>query len=188
MLPKNIAKLLYFLIAVTLSSACGLIPNFSKETMSNADKAVLYMQMGIRYLEMDKLEIAKDKLDTAMRLDSSNADIYNVMAGFYERIREYSLAEDYFQTAVGKAPNSFDIKNNYGRFLCERGDYKKGMALLQEALDQPMNTRQWFALTNMGVCYVKQNDLQHGEEYLRHALAIAAGISPGFAANAKNQL
>lgn len=176
---KFSGKLFGFSLGVAaLSAACGLVPNVSGDSMSDADKAVLYMQMGSRYMDMDMLDVAKEKLESAVRLDSGNADIRNAMGVFYERIKDYDAAASNYESAVGKAPNNFNIKTNYGRFLCDRGDYQKGLEVLRQALELPMNNRQWFALTNIGVCYVKQNDLRQGEDYLRQALQLQADFPP----------
>lgn len=175
---KAPGKIVGILIVSALATACGLIPDFSQSSMSNAENAKLHMQMGTRYLEMGMLADAKEKLETALDLDSGNADIHNAMGVFYERIKEYDKAADRYETAVGKDPENFDIKSNYGRFLCERGNYPKGMATLQQALDAPMNNRQWYALTSMGICYVKQNDRERGEGYLRQALQLQPDFPP----------
>ncbi|MCQ8104771.1 type IV pilus biogenesis/stability protein PilW [Methylomonas sp. SURF-2] len=150
--------------------ACGLLPNFGGDGMSDREKANLNLQMGVRYMELNMLDVAREKLDIAYDLDSGNAEILNALAVFYERIKDDERAEDYYQTAKGKDPDNYSIKNNYGRFLCERGKYEKGMAMLREALDSAMNQRPWQTLSNLGVCLVQQNDTANGEEYLRRAL------------------
>lgn len=175
---KHLGKIGCFLVVAGISNGCGLIPDFGQNSMSNAENAVLNMEMGTRYLEMGMLDVAKEKLELALDLDSGNGDIHNAMGVFEERIKNYEATNDHYESAVSKAPDNFGIKSNYGRFLCDRGDYKKGMAILQQALDAPMNNRQWFALTGLGICYVKQNDLQHGENYLRQALQIQADYPP----------
>lgn len=178
MVPKRLGKFGGILLAAALIGGCALIPDFGDDSMSNAEKANLNMQMGTRYLEMGMWDVAKEKLELALDLDSSNADIHNAMGIFYERIKEYDKAADQYESAVSKGPDNFDIKSNYGRFLCDRGDFNKGMTVLQEALDAPMNNRQWFALTSMGICHVKQNDLSRGEDYLRQALQLQADYPP----------
>ena len=176
--PKQFGKIACFLAAAAISNACGLIPDFGQNSMSNAQKAALYMEMGSRYLEMGKLDVAKEKLEEAMSLDSGNGDVHNAMAVFYERIRNYDAAAERYESAVDKAPDNFSIKSNYGRFLCDRGNFAKGMTVLHQALDAPMNNQQWYALTGLGICYVKQNDLQHGESYFRQALQLEPNYPP----------
>jgi type IV pilus assembly protein PilF len=178
MLIRNFNKFTILLVLAQLCQACGLLPNFNSDSMSNDEKAILYMQMGTRYLAMDKLDIAKESLDKAMRLDSGNADIHNAMGSFYERIKEYDDAEKSYRTAVRKAPDNFNIKANFGRFLCERANYKPGMELLKEAVDQPMNNHQWFAYTGLGVCYYNQNDLINAETNFRQALLMKPDFAP----------
>ena len=174
---KSFRFIIFFSVCV-ISNACGLLPDFGNDSMSNDEKAILYMQMGTRYLEMDKLDLAKTNLDKAMRLDSGNAEIHNAMGEFYERIKDYSAAEDSYESAVRRAKNNYGIKTNFGRFMCERGQYAKGMELLQDALDQPMNNHQWYSLTGMGVCYLEQNDLPHAEEYFRKSLLLQPDFPP----------
>ncbi|PKD38630.1 type IV pilus biogenesis/stability protein PilW [Methylomonas sp. Kb3] len=166
-----------FVLIGLLLGACGLLPE-TRDTMSNAEKAKLNLQMGARYLDMGMLEVAKEKLETAVRLDSSNPETHNALAVFYERIKQTEAASESYQTALSKDPDNFSIKNNYGRFLCEQGKFDKGIALLQDSMASPMNNRPWFALTNLGVCYVKQNDMQRAEEYFRQALQSQPDYSP----------
>lgn len=146
--------------------------------MSSEEKASINLQMGLRYLDMGMLEIAKEKLETALKLDSSNAEVHNALAVFSERIRDYEAANDHYDSAIDKAPDNFSFKNNYGRFLCEQGKYEKGMKLLQQSLDLPLNNRTWFALTNMGLCHLKQNNSQLAEDYFRQALQVQPEYSP----------
>jgi len=160
-----------------LLGACGLLPD-TRETMSNAEKAKLNLQMGARYLNMGMLDVAKEKLEAAVRLDSSNPETHNTLAAFYERIKKYEEANDSYQAAMKRDADSFSIKSNYGRFLCEQGQFEKGMALLQQSMESPMNNRPWFALTNMGICYVKQNNSSRAEEYFRQALQTQPDYSP----------
>lgn len=169
---------LVLITALSLTAAsCGLLPSF-KETMSSEEKASINLQMGLRYLDMGMLEIAKEKLETALKLDSSNAEVHNALAVFSERIRDYEAANDHYDSAIDKAPDNFSFKNNYGRFLCEQGKYEKGMKLLQQSLDLPLNNRTWFALTNMGLCHLKQNNSQLAEDYFRQALQVQPEYSP----------
>lgn len=155
---------------LAMTSACGLIPDFGSDKLSNSDKATLNLQMGVRYMDMGMLEVAKEKLQTAYDLDSRNPEILNAMAVFYERVKDYDKAEDFYESATSKDPENYSIKNNFGRFICDRGDQEKGIALLQESLDSPMNTRPWLAQSNIGACLMQQNKPVQAEEHFRQAL------------------
>jgi len=161
-----------------VSNACGLIPDFSSDGLSNQDRATLNLQMGVRYMDMGMLEVAKEKLETAYDMDSRNPEILNALAVFYERIKDYDKAEDFYESATSKDPENYSIKSNLGRFICDRGDQEKGIALLQEALDSPMNNRPWLAQCNIGLCLMQQNKPVQAEEYFRQALQSNLEYSP----------
>jgi type IV pilus assembly protein PilF len=126
--------------------------------------------MGIRYMELGMLDVAKEKLDLAADLDSGNSEILNAQAVFYERIKNYPEASERYKEALNKDPSNLSTKSNYGRLLCEQGSYEQGMHLLQEALDAPMNNRAWLSQTNMGLCLLKQNQEAKAEGFFRQAL------------------
>lgn len=161
-----------------LAAGCALVPDVGHEKMSAAEKAKLNLQMGARYLDMGMLDVAKEKLETAVRLDSSNPEIHNTLAVFYERIKNLEAADDSYQAALSRDPESFSFKSNYGRFLCDQGKYDKALELLNASLASPMNNRPWFAMTNLGLCYLKQDDAQRAEEYFRQALQAQPEYSP----------
>ena len=171
-------RLCELLLISLLASGCALLPDGGRDTMSNAEKAKLNLQMGARYLDMGMLETAKEKLETAVSLDSSNADTHNTLAVFYERIKNNEAANDSYQAALSRDADSFSIKSNYGRFLCEQGQFDKGISLLQQSMESPMNNRPWFALTNLGTCYNRQNDSQRAEQYFRQALQTQPNYAP----------
>ncbi len=166
------------LSVVALNDGCGLLPDFSSDRLSRQEKATLNMQMGVRYLELGMLEVAQEKLETAYDLDSRNPEILNALAVFYERIKDNAKAEDFYESASSRDPDNYSIKNNFGRFLCERGETEKGMALLKTSLESPMNNRPWMAQSNMGICLLQQNQPMQAESFFRQALQANPEYSP----------
>ena len=170
MLFKRNLRFLVFVAFCSISSSCGLLPDFDDDGMSDEEEAKLNLQMGVRYMELNILDVAKEKLELAYDLDSSNPEILNALAIYYERVKNDKEAADFYQSALKEAPDSYDTKNNYGRFLCERSQQEKGLALLHESLDSPYNKRPWLTLSNIGVCHVELNDIVQAEQYFRQAL------------------
>jgi len=166
--------------ALTFNGGCALIPDFSSDKLSNSEEAQLNLDMGVRYLEMDMLDVAKEKLERAYDLDSGNPDTLNALAVFYERIKDDKKAADFYDAAVSHAPitESYSIKNNYGHFLCERSHHEQGLEMLQEALNSPYNKRPWLAVTNIGLCHQQQNNVDKAEEHFRGALQINPKYPP----------
>jgi type IV pilus assembly protein PilF len=70
------------------------------------------------------------------------------------------------------------VKNNFGRFLCEHGEFEQGMALLSEASSSPLNDKQWMALTNAGRCQLIKGQKQLAENYFKQALQFNNAYAP----------
>ncbi|MGR8942231.1 MAG: type IV pilus biogenesis/stability protein PilW, partial [Gammaproteobacteria bacterium] len=144
-----------------------------------------YYQLGVRYLDMNKLEEAKENLTRAIDEDSNNAQAHNALAFLHEKLKQYDDAEDQYQTALAIKPDDFGTQNNLGRFWCEHGQSEKGLALLIKAGDNPMNDRPWLALTNAGRCQLAQGRTEEAETFFRKALDANKEYAPALASMQK---
>jgi type IV pilus assembly protein PilF len=173
---KIINSLIIMLVSIMLSACVS--SNSSKDSLSKPEEAKLYLQMGVRYLEMDMLKIAKENLETAESIDPNNATIHNSLGALYERLKMFPDAREQYRKAVALDTSDAAAKNNYGRFLCERGNYEEGMELLNEALALPLNNRKWFAYTNIGRCELRNGKQKLAEANFRMALQRKKNYSP----------
>lgn len=173
---KRVTWLLMALLCI-LMSAC-VSSQGSKKSVSNKEKAVLNLQIGTRYLEMNMLKPAKEKLESAAALDRNNAGVYNALGVLHERLQEYEVAGEKYKKAIKLDANDASIHNNYGRFLCERGDSLAGLELLKKALNKPLNNRKWFAYTNIGRCELSLGNQALAESNFRQALQENNRYSP----------
>jgi type IV pilus assembly protein PilF len=146
--------------------------------VNSKDQADVYLKMGVRYLEMNELKIAKEKLEKSIDLDSSSSEAHNALAVLFERIKRTEDAEDHYKEAISNDSESPQPRNNYGRFLCEEGRYKEGHRHLSIAYNMPLNSRKWFSFTNAGLCYLKQHDMKNAEIYFRQALKVNPSYPP----------
>jgi type IV pilus assembly protein PilF len=137
---------------------------------SKRESADVYLQLGVRYLSMNKIELAKENLERALKKDSRNGKVHNALAFLYEKINRFDDAEDHYESAIDLAPDDLGALNNFGRFLCDHGKQERGMALLNKASTAPLNDRPWMALTNAGRCQVDMKNSVAAEEYFRKAL------------------
>lgn len=167
---KSSSRLCALAVVAASLVGCSLLPDFGKDSMSREEKAKLNLQMGIRYMELGMLDVAKEKLDLAVDLDSGNSETQNALAVYYERIKNYDEASTRYKEVLSRDPTNFSAKSNYGKLLCEQGNFEQGTQLLQEALDAPLNNRAWLSQTNMGLCLLKQNQEAKAEGFFRQAL------------------
>ncbi|MGR9072383.1 MAG: type IV pilus biogenesis/stability protein PilW [Gammaproteobacteria bacterium] len=156
--------------------------NVEIESRSDEVKAQLYVDMGTRYLQMGQLDVALDKLEKALDLDDDNAEAHNAIAALYEKIKDYERAEEHYKEAMNLSPKLSGVHNNYGRLLCRRGDYEKGLEHLQLAIDEPFNSRPWYALTNAGNCELNRDNKAEAEAYYNRALRLRPSFHPALKA------
>ena len=162
---------LWLLLATSLSS-CALINDYNAE---HAEFTRIHLQLGVRYLEMNKLELAKENLQLALEQEPDNIQVQNSIAFLYEKLNNIQLANSHYQTAYTLDPEDWSVQNNYGRFLCEHGKNQQGLELLTKAIATPLNDKPWLALTNAGRC---QETLQQAKTYFNLALNLNNSYAP----------
>lgn len=148
------------------------------ETVSDKDNAVVHTRLGMEYLSLGQLTVAQDKLLKAIELDSENVDAHDALAVLYEKITDFPKAQQHFEEALNLSPGNTGTLNNYGRFLCERGDFQTGIAYLKQAREVPLNNNKWFALTNLGRCELLMGKQEAAEAYFRDALQLQPRYAP----------
>ncbi len=164
-----------FALALLVGSlaACGLVGGTERDNSGD-----VHLQLGVRYLSMNKLELAKENLLLALKEDSGNAQAHNALAYLYEKLNQPDNAKDHYETALNLMPDDLGVQNNLGRFLCEHGELEAGMKLLSQASSNPINDRQWLALTNAGRCQLGMGQKQLAENYFRQALQLNSSYAP----------
>jgi type IV pilus assembly protein PilF len=165
-------------------SACSWFGDKSPERDSKRASETYY-QLGIRYMDLNKLEEARKNLERAIDEDSDNAKAHNGLAFLYEKLRQYDEAEDEYEAALSIDPDDFGTQNNLGRFWCEHEEAGKGLELLNKAAGNPLNDRQWLALTNAGRCAMAQGRMAEAETFFRKALDLNKAYAPALAAMQK---
>ena len=156
----------------------ALIACATESEKKATDSSDVYLQLGVRYLSMNKLELAKTDLEHAIRTNPRNAQAHDALAFLYEKLNNLTVARDHYQTALEIAPEDLSIQNNFGRFLCDRGEYEKGLALLTQASATPLNEQPWLALTNTGRCQLAMKHRDKAEDSFRQALQLNSTYPP----------
>jgi type IV pilus assembly protein PilF len=92
------------------------------------------------------------------------------MAFLYEKINHFDDARQHYEAALGLSPDDIGIQNNYGKFLCDRRQFDRGLALLTQASSNLLNDRQWMALTNAARCHLGMGQRPQAVADLKQAL------------------
>lgn len=162
-------KILAVLVSLLLIVGCSQNPPAPKK-LSKAEKAEIYRNLGVRYYQLGKLGIAKEKLTKALQIVPNDAQTHNALGVLYGRLNDNSTAKKYFESAITLAPGDAKVKNNYGRFLCEQRQYQQAMSYLQSAAKDPTNQVKWQVFTNLGHCNLLQGHKHKATLYFKKAL------------------
>ncbi|HET6545343.1 MAG TPA: type IV pilus biogenesis/stability protein PilW [Rhodanobacteraceae bacterium] len=166
------------LLAACASSGGGGVKKEDAATR-NEEAARVHTQLGQKYMQQGKLELALDKLNKALSFDSGYADAHTVIALLYEKIGELKQAEEHYRRAVELKPKSGNELNNYGAFLCKLGRYDEADGYFIQAVADPFYKTPAVALTNAGTCLVKAGKYAAAENDLRQAVERAPDYAEG---------
>jgi type IV pilus assembly protein PilF len=92
------------------------------------------------------------------------------MAYLKRLIKEYDMAEDFYQKALNIKSNDPNIHNNYGGLLCQMGRYDDALDEIRKAYDSPFYETPYLAYANAGTCLLDKGDYKQAETMLRKAL------------------
>jgi type IV pilus assembly protein PilF len=153
------------LLSITLLAGCSWFSNGPAEKPTD-----IYLQLGVRYMDLGKLELAKENLKKALEKDGNNARAHSALAFLNEKINHFDEARQHYETALVLSPDDIGIQNNYGKFLCDRRQFDRGLALLTQASSNMLNDRQWMALTNSARCHLGMGQRSQAVTLLKQAL------------------
>ena len=175
----RISNPVFLLLMAGLLQACVAVnPGQTQDEKASA----VNVQLGIGYLQQNKLELASEKLNKALRQDPRSASAHNAYAILQERLRQFDKAEYHYKKATELDPDDSQAANNYGTFLCKNGREAESEKYFMRALDNPLYSTPEFAYTNAAVCLLRIKQVEPAIEYLRKALAARTDFGPALLA------
>ena len=158
---------LVFLL-LPLISACVAVENKPTDTEKASE---INVQLGIGYLQQNKLELANEKLLKALRYNPKSAAAHNAYAILQDRLLIKDKAAFHYEKATTLDPNDSLAANNYGTFLCRNNQEAKSEKYFLRALNNPLYRTPEYAYTNAALCLLKINRRDEAIVYLTKALA-----------------
>ncbi len=145
-------------------------------------RAAIRLQLAAGYYEQRQWPVALDEIKKVLTIDPNNGDAYNIRAMIYVQMNEMALAEDNFLRALSIMPNNPELANNYGWFLCQKGDVEKSIFHFEKAINSRAYASPATALNNAAVCSIKLKNDKAAEDYLNRAFRVDA-VNPHTNAN-----
>lgn len=149
--------------AVAVATSPAVDPAAEKAAEINA-------RLGAHYLQLGEYQAAKAKLDKALVQNPQSAVAHNVMAALYLQLKVDDKAEMHFKRAVELAPDYSEAQNNYGVFLCGKGQYRDAEQLFLKALENPLYQQAAEAYENAGLCVQQIPDVIKAVDYFNQAV------------------
>lgn len=134
-------------------------------------------QLGIAYMRQGRMDLAQQKLATALKEAPHMAIVHNALALYYERAGEPDKADQQYRLSLQYAPGDPNTLNNYGAFLCRQGDYKRSLDYFTRAAADIDYDTPDAALANAGMCALQIPDKKLAQQYFQRALAINSDLS-----------
>jgi type IV pilus assembly protein PilF len=173
MRPEALARACVVLLALALAACGASAPNNLKKESAASERveaARVHTELGQKYMQQGKLEIALDNLNKALSYDADYADAHTVIAVLYERIGDQKQAEEHYRRAAQIKSKGGNELNNYGTFLCKVGRYDESKEYFERAITDPFYNTPEVAMTNEGTCLLKAGKAAEAEPVLRTAL------------------
>ncbi len=160
----SLAIVLITLTACTTEQVAGPV---DAERASEANT-----QLGLGYMQQNRLELAMKKLEKAVAFDPNNAKAHQYKAELHRRLKQFDKAKEHFEIAMSLSKNDPILFNNYGVFLCEIKEYDRATKHFNNAINDPLYPNKDEANENLGLCALSKGDLYQAEESFRKALQL----------------
>lgn len=156
---------LTLLVALSLCSCVLLNPPGDRKEAARTNT-----DLGLEYMNQGQDDRALKKLEKAIQQDPTLGSAHAAIALLYTKLEDYEKADRHYQKALFYEPGNATFNNNYGAYLCSRGQIDKGVVYFRKVLSDPTYPAPENAHTNAGMCLRQKPDLKSAEEHFRKAL------------------
>jgi len=126
--------------------------------------------LGLGYLEGGNMMRAHDNLQQALTHAPQYYRAQLSMAHYYEAVGENAKAEQMYKRTLRQHQKNGNVLNNYGTFLCKRGDFEKADQMFNRAIEQPYYYLIPASYENAAFCALKSKDKDKAKYYFARAI------------------
>lgn len=174
-------------LAAAALALAGCVSQSTSETGNVRDaqqldgrrRAELHTSLAGEYYQRGAIGVALQETRLAIKDDPNYVAAYNMQALILMELREDAGARESFDRALRLEPNNAEVLNNFGWFLCLRGEHPRGLELLNRAVADPLYPTPEKAYLSAGLCLRRAGRSNEAEQYLRRAVAIRPDLIGG---------
>lgn len=168
---QTISRWLWIILLSSLLVACGTTQGPSTQETKLVSAAKINVQLGMAYLERKDIQRAKQKFILALDEAPQIPETWYSMAYFMESTGNQDAADKYYVKAMAVAPGRGDVLNNYGTYLCRKGNYRDAVNHFIKATQDPKYLQAASAYENAGICALKIPSDDEAMKYFTKAIA-----------------
>ncbi|UBQ56157.1 type IV pilus biogenesis/stability protein PilW [Alysiella filiformis] len=158
-----------------------------QERQENAVK--IKTELAIEYMRSRDYRSATATIEEALKIDPKYAVAWLVRAQIYQFLKVYDKTKESFQRAFALTPNSAELNNNYGWFLCDAlKQPNQALPYFDKALADPTYPTPETANLNKGICSSRMKQHNLADAYFLRALAMSPDFLPAIKERARNKL
>lgn len=170
-------------VVATVLSGCMLMGGNRGHELSKSERdeqvGQIKTQLAIEYMGSGDYRQATASIEEALKLMPQSDVAWMVKAQIYQYLKVKETAQASFQKALSLNPNSAEINNNYGWFVCSvLNDPNASIPYFDKALADPTYPNPYVAYMNKGICSAKMGQFSLAQAYLERGLASAPEFAP----------
>ena len=168
------------LLALALSACAG----GGSSQPSARERAIqvsnIKAQLAVEYMRAQDYRQAVNSIDEALSSNSKNENAWLVRAQIYQYLKVPDKAQESFLKALAISPNSAEINNNYGWFLCNtQNKPAEAIAYFDKALSDPTYPNPQVAYLNKGILQRPQRPIRLVGSLFGTCIGGVAAVFPG---------
>ncbi len=148
---SSVAKL--FVVFCVLFYGC-----VSTIGVENIKKSEARYNLGLSYLDKDRLQEASVEFQKAIKLNPKHYEVLNLLGYINARFKKYDEAISYYKRAISISPDYSEAMNNLGVTYLEIENWDEAIKYFQMALENPVYATPQKAYSNMGYAYYKKGE------------------------------
>src|SRR3954464_8810896 len=115
-------------------------------------RAEVHTALAGEYYSRGNYSVALSETRLALKDDPSYFPAFNMQGLVYMELHEDATARESFDQALRLSPNNPEVLNNFGWFLCLRGDPPRGLTMMQKAATDNYYPTPEKAYLSAGLC------------------------------------
>ncbi len=158
------------LFSLGLLAGCVTVTDRPTPVFNAQEASEARIALGLNYIKNEQYQKAHESLIQAIEFTPESAEAKNALAYYYQRVKDFDLAESTYQYALRSNPDNGDVLNNYGVFLCGQGRYEEGLRQFEGAIKLPNYYLIAASYENAALCSLKQGETDKARMFFTKAL------------------